>query len=482
MLIYVFCYNDQTTRQAEALAKQHDFLRPYRLGPSPFFESQFFTMKPLPFHEWMHHDFVGFISYKYPQKVTDDNVAEMPTLCRNMASCDVIALNDTEHELLPHAIKMHGEHFLRCWDAVLEPFYPEDTRHDLDIPAFFCNFWLAKPTWLIEYCKFAHRVKQHIDTHPHVQNMLCANSNYRGSLRPQELMGITNNPHYTFHAFLFERLPCIFFHEAHATIGRRRRKTVWAQWQPFCESDVSVMIPEKTKKLCLFATHSELDHFEHNILQYLANLAPHFDLVLVLSTQAFVMNARDIPPNCVVKFVHNQCHDFGMWFRVLLNLPRRALETVALVNDSCIILDSLQEVFARASVHPDWKFWGITDSQEIQHHLQTYFVVVHGDAIDVLVSFVRQCHMSPRLMSNKGVVIRDFEVGLSEYMSTKHVSINAIFPYKQVKWCRTLLNGQGVNPSLALWDRLLVLGCPLLKKRRLQYRGEAEFIKHWSVL
>ena len=479
MLVYVFCYNDATARRAEMMAKDHNFLRPYRLGASPYFESQFFFMNLLPYHEWMQHDYIGFISYKYLEKVGDDKLGDMPDLCKVLGSCDVIALNDLEFEVLEHGRKMHGQHFVQCWHSVLEPFYTEEQRCDRDIPAFYCNYWIARPHWAIEYCRFAQKVKAHIDAHPNLREMLFENSGYRGQLKPHELVGITKRPYYTYHAFVFERLPCLFFHQSEAVIGRRRLRSVWSRWDPLTQAEVEALVPEQTTSLCLFATHTDLDHFAHNILVYLDNLSQQFELVLVLTTQAEISNAEHIPRGCKIRKVINQCHDFGIWFRVLRNLPKRNLKRLALVNDSCTILSPLHEVFARASVHPEWKFWGITDSQEVQPHLQTYFVVAHDEVIDLLQAFARQARMSPREMHDKWFVVREFEIGLSAYMLAHGVAINAVFPFSQVKHCQTTMGGQGANPSLALWDRLLVLGCPLLKKRRLHYRQEQIFINNW---
>jgi len=295
-------------------------------------------------------------------------------------------------------------------------------------------------------------------------------------------MNITRRPHYTYHPFIFERLPCLYFYHAKAVIGRRRQRCVWKLYEPFTYEEVSAMLPNDTKSLCIFAVHSTADHFEHNILVYLANLAKQFDRVIVITTQISVANVRDIPNNCVCRSVPNQCHDFGMWFRVLWNMRVSRLDTIALVNDSCTIHAPLDEVFAVAGVHPEWKCWGITDSSEIRPHLQTYFVVVRGEAIRHLLDFIHQSKMSVKDMQDKWTVIRDFEVGLSTFLNSRGVQVHAVYPWDRVRHCRTALSETGLNPSYSLWPSLLVLGCPLLKKKRLHYKNEADFIKIWSRL
>lgn len=482
MLVYVFCYNDVTARKAEAMAREHSFLRPYRLGPSPYFEAQFFFIPTLPYHEWMEHDYVGFISYKYLEKVGDDNLANLPNLCKSLSHCDVIALHDYDYDLISHASKMHGPHFEKCWNGCLEPFYTASQRVTPDMPSFYCNYWLAKPSWTIRYCKFAQQVKQHIDHSPDVKDILFENSGYKGTLRPHELVGITRRPHYTYHAFIFERLPCIFFYHAKASIGRRRRRSLWKLYEPFTEEEVLELVPASTTRLCVFAIHSTLDHIDHNTLLYLDQLTRHFDLVLTMTTQIEVKNAEHLPDKCVLRMVPNQCHDFGMWFRVIWNLPLRNIQTLALVNDSCQILKSLDEVFGIAATHPDWKFWGVSDSAELQPHLQTYFVVCVGDVIQHLIDFVHQSKMSVKDMQDKWTVVRDFEIGLSTFLTNRGIKIHAVYPYERVNLCFTHLKTTGSNPSLALWDRLLVLGCPLLKKKRIHHRHEADFIKIFSDL
>lgn len=482
MLVYVFCYNDATAKRAEHMARQHPFLRPYRLGPSPYFEAQFFFIQSLPYHEWEEHDFVGFISYKYLEKVQDDNLANLPSLCQSLAHCDVIALHDYDYHLLDQAIKMHGSHFEVCWRECLKPFYTEDQIMDVDVPTFYCNYWVAKPAWAIRYCKFAQSLKKHIDHNIQLKETLFANSHYRGGLKANELMNITHRPHYTFHPFVFERTPCIFFFHAKAVIGRRRQRCVWKSYEPFPGEEVAAMVPSATRTLCVFAIHSTLNYFEHNVLVYLANLSKQFDRIVVMTTQLEVINARDIPPNCVYRTVPNQCHDFGMWFRVLWNLPTEALTTIALVNDSCTIHAPLDELFAVAGVHPEWRCWGVTDSVEVQPHLQTYFVVMRDAVIRHLIDFVHQSKMSVKSMQDKWTVVRDFEIGLSLFLNSRGVQFNAVYAWDRVKHCRTVLSESGINPSYALWPCLLVLGCPLLKKKRLHYRHEAEFLKIWSKI
>ena len=478
MLVYVFCYSNATARKAQALASRYPFLRPYRLGPSPYFESQFFFFEGLPHDEWRGHDWVGFISYKYLQKIPDDRIEDWPGMCSIYADCDVIALHDYRHNLLVHAVGMHGHPWSMCWRECLSPFLSADSIEDPATPSFYCNYWVARPEWVIRYCDFARGVKQHINGNPALQTMLDSDSKYAGNLSTRALLTITGKPYYTCHAFVFERTPCAFFYAEGAKIGHRRSNFIAQKesmvWRPFSSDDLAVFIPPECRRLCLFASHSEGGSMDGDAVTYAKRLAPQFDRVVVTSTRP----VHDIlPPNCIVGEVPNQCHDFGQWFRTVHGLRGRTdLEEVTLVNDSCITLGALDPIFDKARQHPEWRFWGVTDSLEVSPHLQTYFVSCRGDAINRLVDFVHRSIMCPRRMRDKAVVISDFEVALSTHMLGAGVPLAAVYPYRKVLQQEKALADDGANPSLGMWDRLLLLGCPLLKKQRLHFDGEDGFI------
>ena len=480
MLVYVFCYSNETVRKAQSLASRYPWLLPYRLGASPYFESQFFCLKDLPHDEWCTHDWVGFISYKYLTKIADDKIDAWPAMCARYADCDVIALHDYRHDLMGHAVGMHGLHFTTCWQQCLSPFMTHETIHDPKTPSFYCNYWLARPDWVISYCEFAGKVRRHIDSHLHLQKLLDADSKYRGALNGHALMAITGKPYYTCHAFIFERTPCVFFYAEGARIGHRRTNFICQKesmkWHRFSTSDLDVMVPTGCKRLCLFASHTDCGEMGGDAITFVRRLAPHYDRVVVTTTRPV---RQRLPNNCLPVDVPNQCHDFGQWFRVLHGLGdrRTELEEVTLVNDSCTLLGPLDGIFDRARQHPEWLFWGITDSQEVSPHLQTYFVSCRGPAIESLVKFVHGSVMCPRRMKDKAVVIHEFEIALSTHMIKDGVGLNAVYPYDRVLQCDKILTDDSPNPSYGMWDRMLTLGCPLLKKKRVHVDGEQDVIQ-----
>lgn len=75
-------------------------------------------------------------------------------------------------------------------------------------PMFYNNYWYAKPKVLLEYREFLKKAEDELEKIPGVYE----NSGYLVGNTPKEVLEkITGKPYYTFHAFIFERLPCIFF-------------------------------------------------------------------------------------------------------------------------------------------------------------------------------------------------------------------------------------------------------------------------------
>ena len=164
-----------------------------------------------------------------------------------------------------------------------------------------------------------------------------------------------------------------------------------------------------------------------------------------------------------------------MCFRVLGNLDIASgkYDRIALVNDSCIVLKPLTNIFKYAKDH-SFGFWGISDSYEIAHHLQTYFVVFEGNpktkVMETLASFVKQ--------------VMDDLVGMQNVKQNviHEIQLDAIYKYSDVTKNKTSISEQPVcpNPTYCFWDRMLEKGCPIIKKSRMHFANERMFIEKFT--
>lgn len=234
------------------------------------------------------------------------------------------------------------------------------------------------------------------------------------------------------------------------------------EFVPFLtEDEVRKYVPEGTKSVCLMASYDHGNRIHPNLLEYLKQLSPHFDR-LVLITNTRDLHNDGVPSNCGILMVANGGRDFGMWSRVLGNLPPEGLERIALVNDSCYIVNrNLAKEFARAKDN-GYGFWGLVKSEEIQPHIQSFFVVAEKPAVVDVLEFFR---LHPvKYNAERDEVIHTGEIGLSAYMAEKGHELCGLYDMSSVLRVAPprLLPP---NPSVFYCDVLLVIGYPLLKKK-----------------
>jgi hypothetical protein len=241
-------------------------------------------------------------------------------------------------------------------------------------------------------------------------------------------------------------------------------------------------------RVCLFASYESQPRVSHEVITYCRALAPFFDRIVLLTNddRGPILNASEIPVAAVVQ-VPNAWYDMGMHWRVLKNAPLDSVKRLALVNDSCLLVRPLDELFAVAKPSP---FWGVSDSFEIAHHLQYFFVVFEAEALATLRRFVDASDFNaygPNV-DVRAIACRDFEVGLSVFMEANGIALHGVYSpasmlatpaVRDVQPDASRLAIQCINPSMMLWDRMLVAGCPIVKKKRYISRHGAASDEEW---
>ena len=261
-------------------------------------------------------------------------------------------------------------------------------------------------------------------------------------------------------------------------------------YTPFSVDELSNIIQKDAKSLCLFSCYREHGSaVEINTQIYVKDLSKEFDQVIFLTNDDKPILPKDAAQiNATIVPIPNHLWDIGMCFRVLGNLDIASgkYDRIALVNDSCIVLKPLTNIFKYAKDH-SFGFWGISDSYEIAHHLQTYFVVFEGNpktkVMETLASFVKQVMDDLVGMQNvKQNVIQKVEIGMSQYFIDHEIQLDAIYKYSDVTKNKTSISEQPVcpNPTYCFWDRMLEKGCPIIKKSRMHFANERMFIEKFT--
>lgn len=177
-------------------------------------------------------------------------------------------------------------------------------------------------------------------------------------------------------------------------------------------------------------------------------------------------------------------YDFGAWRDGIERLPGFArLERLILANDSVYgPVFPLGEALARAEAM-DVDVFGITDSREIAHHLQSYFLMFFPRAL--AAPAFRAFWQDFPMVNAKSWIVRNGEVRLSVELARAGLRLGALCPYDEVsraaqavpesageETCRFLARrrrrveaGRPLNPMHHFWEELIVdRRCPFLKR------------------
>jgi lipopolysaccharide biosynthesis protein len=165
-----------------------------------------------------------------------------------------------------------------------------------------------------------------------------------------------------------------------------------------------------------------------------------------------------------VLYLKNQGFDFGLWYQAFQKLDVTSYDRLALVNDSCILFRSLDD-FAQWMENDKADIKGMTRSEAIFPHLQSYFLVLNKRTIPTTLTYFNEHKILPTISE----VIQTYEVGLNKFWRDQGFSISAYIGN----------NGYSgeYSPYYFCVEEHLKNGMPLIKKKILysSYREEELF-------
>ncbi|NJL72016.1 MAG: polysaccharide biosynthesis-like protein [Candidatus Competibacteraceae bacterium] len=191
----------------------------------------------------------------------------------------------------------------------------------------------------------------------------------------------------------------------------------------------------------------------------------------------------------------NVGYDFGGWKEGIAAVPDLTrLDQLLIANDSVYgpfhhvgdLVDRMSPMEADV--------WGMTDSWDRRYHLQSYFMLFHGAALQApgFADFWRRL----RYIQSKTWVIRRYEIGLTRAMLAANLRVKALYPYRMCAAAladaviqhgalgdqvdatrqdyirmlyRLIIAGRPVNSTHFFWDYLIAnMGFPFIKRELLQ--------------
>ncbi|MES2680314.1 MAG: rhamnan synthesis F family protein [Bacteroidota bacterium] len=221
------------------------------------------------------------------------------------------------------------------------------------------------------------------------------------------------------------------------------------------------------KSICFFASYYTEPALPYYVEVYLKELKNHFtDVVFLNSGNDLSAPAIDFLAKQNIRYTtdQNEGFDFGLWYKAFQRYDTSAYDQVALVNDSCILFKPLTG-FVNWSKGNDADFQGMTFSEAIAPHLQSYFLVINQRAI----SHVHDYFMGNGLLKTINEVIIRYEVGLSTYLLSKGMKMAAYIDNNGYR-------GE-FSPYYHCINYHLEKGVPLIKKKIMfsSYRKDEMF-------
>jgi hypothetical protein len=178
-----------------------------------------------------------------------------------------------------------------------------------------------------------------------------------------------------------------------------------------------------------------------------------------------------VPDGVTILRRPNVGYDFGSWAAALDRYPAlAAADEVLLMNDSLVgpftPFDSILARFHSSGAD----IWGLTDTTQFQHHMQSYCLGFKHQVLcePPLAAFWRSICVE----ASRDDVIHRYEIGLGRLLRRESYSLDPVFHYEKVV-------GEGRNPTIHGWRRLLDLGFPFVKRELLLKPGVTE--EGWEV-
>lgn len=238
-----------------------------------------------------------------------------------------------------------------------------------------------------------------------------------------------------------------------------------------------VTIPNDVKRLCLYACCYDGSIMPGPEQAMVAQLQEIFQFVIIIvSDRTETQTAQDEPSSkvtppggkCTIHKVPNKGLDFGKWkygFDAIGYAITR-LDQLCLCNDSCIASGSIRVLIEQAEVRKFGDYWGCTDTYEISPHLQSYFLMFDSKrAINACATFFNLIDVSELHNSDKDTIIRNYEIGISQYMITNGFKLDAAFPCELLQRMFCSSKDPNMNTSYRMSNELKMVGCPLIKKK-----------------
>ena len=230
--------------------------------------------------------------------------------------------------------------------------------------------------------------------------------------------------------------------------------------------------------LCIFSHFDKDGMIDDYVMHYLKSLFNADIDIIFVSTAKNISNENlnKLSPYCrdiIIK--ENIGYDFGAWKTGLKYIDNEIenYNGLLLCNDSVYAplydLNSMMDEMNKKSID----FWGITDSYDVNWHLQSYFLFFNNNVF--LNKVFKDFWRDYKVYKIKRNIIEKYEVGLTNVLSKGGFKFSSYCPSNK------LINDKKVNTTHFFWKELIIdKKCPIIKIELLRDNPMQMDIKHFE--
>jgi lipopolysaccharide biosynthesis protein len=210
----------------------------------------------------------------------------------------------------------------------------------------------------------------------------------------------------------------------------------------------------KMSRIAIFASYDKNGMVHDYVLNYLRYLKDVVDKIIFIADNPADKQEQDklTPYVDVMTFAPHGEYDFGSYKRGYVIAQAKGWLDIAdeliLCNDSCFCIAPLLPIFETMAKKP-CDFWGMMRSQEIQDHLQSYFLVFKANVFRSQVFVDHLAHVEHKNTALE--VVRCYEVPFTAKLHDAGFNSEAFLQRQRNPTCFPYYTYQK--------------GCPLIKKK-----------------
>lgn len=223
-------------------------------------------------------------------------------------------------------------------------------------------------------------------------------------------------------------------------------------------------LPNKPQRVAIFAAYNPQGIVPDYVVYYLTGLREVVDAIIYISDNTVykeeVLKIRDLV--VYASFMRHGRYDFGSYKDGFLWAEQHGLlthaEELLFVNDSCYgPVFPLEQVFSTMD-RQSCDFWGMVESQEITHHIQSYFIVFRRSVF--ITEAFRSFLTSFEKQDTQWDYVLKYETTLTHFLQETGFSYTSIIKANEISDTRNAI----YNPTFYPLS-LLKAGVPLIKRK-----------------